>query len=173
MSALSDSATGVQPIRRERWPAYRWPIADPLGATPKGRTMTIQRSVPALALALTAALALSACGRDDNRSAGQKVDEAVAQTRSAAEQARQSTGEAAADVKAVAGDAAITTKINAALAADDQLKATRIDVDTRDGRVTLEGSAPDTGSRERATTLAQAVDGVKAVENRLRVEGKS
>jgi osmotically-inducible protein OsmY len=173
VSAPSDSATGVQPIRREPHPAYRWRIADTLGVTMKGRTMTPHRTLPALALAVTAALALSACGRDDNRSAGQKVDEAVAQTRSAAEQARQSTNEAATDVKAVAGDAAITTKINAALAADDQLKATRIDVDTKDGRVTLEGSAPDTGSRERATTLAQAVDGVKAVENRLRVEGKS
>jgi hyperosmotically inducible protein len=135
--------------------------------------MINKHSLPAWTLALTAALALSACGRDDNRSAGQKVDEAVAQTRSAAEQARQSTGEAAKDVKAVAGDAAITTKVNAALAADDKLKATRIDVDTKDGRVVLEGSAPDAGSRDRATTLAQAVDGVVAVENRLRVEANS
>jgi hyperosmotically inducible protein len=135
--------------------------------------MTTHRSLTALCVALTAALALSACGRDDSRSAGQKVDEAVAQTKSAAEQARQSTGEAVADVKAVANDAAITTKINAALAADDRLKATRIDVDTKEGRVTLEGAAPDAASRDRATTLAQAVEGVVAVENRLRVEGKS
>jgi osmotically-inducible protein OsmY len=143
------------------------------GATTKGRTMTRNRTLPALSLALTAALALSACGRDDNQTAGQKVDEAVAQSKSAAEQARQSTREATADVKKVAGDATITTKVNAALTADDKLKATRIDVDTKDGRVTLNGSAPDAESRDRATTLAQAVDGVVAVENRLRVEGRS
>ena len=135
--------------------------------------MTRNRTLPALSLALTAALALSACGRDDNQTAGQKVDEAVAQSKSAAEQARQSTREATADVKKVAGDATITTKVNAALTADDKLKATRIDVDTKDGRVTLNGSAPDAESRDRATTLAQAVDGVVAVENRLRVEGRS
>ena len=135
--------------------------------------MTAKRTLPAWCLALTAALALTACGRDDNRSAGTKVDEAGAQSKSAAEQARQSTREATNDVKKVAGDATITTKVNAALAADDRLKATRIDVDTKAGHVTLKGSAPDADSRDRATTLAQAVEGVVAVENRLRVEGRS
>jgi hyperosmotically inducible protein len=65
---------------------------------------------------------------------------------------------------------AITAKVNAALAVDDKLKATQINVDTRDGQVTLTGQAPDANSRERATTLASAVDGVKQVNNQLVVD---
>jgi len=62
---------------------------------------------------------------------------------------------------------AITAKVNAALAVDDKLKATQINVDTREGQVTLTGQAPDAQSRERATTLVSAVDGVKNVNNQL------
>lgn len=68
---------------------------------------------------------------------------------------------------AAASDMTITAKVNAALAVDDQLKATQINVDTRDGQVTLSGQAPSAQSRERATTLAAAVDGVKQVKNQL------
>jgi hyperosmotically inducible protein len=68
---------------------------------------------------------------------------------------------------------AITAKVNAALAVDDKLKATQINVDTREGQVTLTGQAPDAQSRERATTLVSAVDGVKQVNNQLVVNRNS
>ena len=76
-------------------------------------------------------------------------------------------------VGAYVDDTAITTKVNAALAADDQLSALKIDVDTEAGNVELTGTAPDAASRERATTLAAAVDGVVTVENRLTVAKNS
>ena len=72
-----------------------------------------------------------------------------------------------------ATDAAITAKVTAALAADDRLSALGIDVDTTDGRVALSGTAPDAASRDRATVLAQAVEGVVEVENRLTVRSQS
>ncbi|MDO9135699.1 BON domain-containing protein, partial [Hydrogenophaga sp.] len=72
-----------------------------------------------------------------------------------------------------ATDMAITTKVNAALAADDQLSALKIDVDTEAGNVALTGTAPDEASRARATTLTAAVDGVVTVDNRLTVEKNS
>ena len=86
----------------------------------------------------------------------------------------QAAGAKAADSAAQsATDMAITTKVNAALAADDQLSALKIDVDTEAGNVALTGTAPDEASRERATTLAAAVDGVVTVENRLTVAKNS
>jgi len=119
-----------------------------------------------------AAIALSACSPRDNQTAGQKVDEAVADAKAGANDAKRAATEAGNTVASAATDAMITTKINAALAADDQLKATKIDVDTRNGRVVLSGTAPDAGSRDRATTLARAVDGVVAVDNKLVVSAK-
>jgi hyperosmotically inducible periplasmic protein len=131
------------------------------------------RSIYLVPGAIAAALALAACSpRDDNQTVGQKVDEAVATAKSGAQEAKQATAEAASTVANAAGDAAITTKINAALAADDKLKAIKIDVDTSNGRVVLTGTAPDAGSKERATTLSKAVEGVVEVDNRLTVEAK-
>ena len=75
--------------------------------------------------------------------------------------------DAANATSAAVTDAAIVTKINAALVADDQLKAIKIDVNAENGRVTLTGTAPSADAQARATTLAQAVDGVRAVDNKL------
>ena len=138
--------------------------------TPKTLTLL---SVVALAAALTA------CSKtNDERTAGERLDGAVADAQRAASEARQDASHAAANAQQgmeraadnaaqSMTDAGITTKINAALVADDKLKALQIDVDTRDGMVTLSGKAPDATSRERATTLATAVEGVKHVNNQL------
>jgi osmotically-inducible protein OsmY len=134
----------------------------------------MKRSLTVVPAALAAALALAACSpRDNTTTAGQKVDQAVADAKSGMNDAKRAGNEAANTVATAATDATITTKINAALAADDRLKAIKIDVDTRNGKVVLTGTAPDAGSRERATTLAKAVEGVVDVENRLSVDGKS
>lgn len=116
--------------------------------------------------AVAAAFALSACSKapEEDMTAGQRVDETIAD-------AQMSASQAAATTAQVSTDMGITAKVNAALVADDQLKATQINVDTRDGQVTLSGKAPDALSRERATTLAAAVDGVKLVNNQLVVAG--
>ena len=68
-----------------------------------------------------------------------------------------------------ARDAAITTQINADLARDPELSALKIDVDTTDGKVVLNGTAPNDAAKERAAAKALAVAGVTAVDNRLRV----
>jgi hyperosmotically inducible protein len=147
----------------------------------------------ALAAALAAVFALSACNRNpDEQTAGQNVDEAVARTEQKAEdtraemdrnadQAKQATQESTEDAKrAVAeasdkatsavSDAAITTSINAELAKDGKLSATKINVDTSQGRVALRGSAPDPEAKDRATRIAANVKGVMSVDNLLTVE---
>jgi hyperosmotically inducible protein len=135
-------------------------------------------------LALTvvgAAAGLVACGNeDDTRTAGQKLDDAVAEAGQKAERAGDRIAEGAAEVKqdiqqAAGGvanavdDATITAKVNAELARDDQLSALKIDVDTENGRVALKGSAPTAQARERAESLAMSVEGVVSVDNQLTV----
>lgn len=134
--------------------------------------------------AIAAAATLAACNRaDDGRTAGQKMDGAVAKVekkadevqadvRAAGDKAKESTAGAMDTVATKAKDAVITSSVNAELAKDTQLSALRINVDTVEGRVALRGTAPDAASKDRATTLAQRVDGVKAVDNQLTVTPK-
>jgi osmotically-inducible protein OsmY len=123
-------------------------------------------------------LSLTACGQKEEATVGQKIDGAMTSTEQAALQARQDMESTAADIKregeqavqsvtTAATDMAITTKVKAALAADDQLSALKIEVDTVQGVVSLTGPAPSAEASERATTLAKAVEGVTEVQNKL------
>lgn len=127
---------------------------------------------------LVAALALSACSREDQDAAANRVDDAAAQVEQKAgeiktdvgrslEEARQAGSDAADRLGDRVADASITTAVNAELAKDPDLSALAINVDTVDGRVQLIGKAPNQAARERASVLAAAVDGVRAVDNRL------
>ncbi|MDP3288108.1 MAG: BON domain-containing protein, partial [Methyloversatilis sp.] len=122
---------------------------------------------PAFRLATAAALALTlaACGQpDQDATIGQKLDTAIAATEkkadelgeraeAAADRAQVNAAEATRDARVSAGettsqmgdfidDAAITAAVSARLAGDPDLSAIKIDVDTRDGKVTLSGPAP-------------------------------
>lgn len=68
-------------------------------------------------------------------------------------------------------DMAITASISAGFAKDGDLSAIKIDVDTKNGVVSLVGPAPSTVARDRATTIAKAVKGVTSVDNKLVVKG--
>ncbi len=139
--------------------------------------------ITAIAAALAASTLVVACGETEDATVGQRLDGAVADVQQSGTQLGNDARQAAQDMKVAgseaadamargAADATITAKVNAALAADDQLKALAIDVDTSNGRVELTGTAPSAEARARATTLAQAVEGVVQVENRLTVEGQ-
>jgi hyperosmotically inducible protein len=66
-------------------------------------------------------------------------------------------------------DAGITTAIKGKLAADDQVKAYQIDVDTRERVVTLSGTIDSHVARSRAADLARAQEGVKQVIDNMTV----
>lgn len=68
-----------------------------------------------------------------------------------------------------ASDPGMTTAVKSKLAADDTVKAYQIDVDTKDGVVTLTGTVPTAAARDRALELARGTDGVTRVEDRLTV----
>ncbi|MDB5931247.1 MAG: transport-associated protein [Polaromonas sp.] len=67
-------------------------------------------------------------------------------------------------------DMAITTAISAELAKDPDLSVLKINVDTKDGAVTLNGSAPTEAARERASAVAKTFSGVQSVNNKLVVK---
>ncbi|WP_077035638.1 BON domain-containing protein [Pelomonas sp. KK5] len=135
-----------------------------------------------LAAAVAAALSLAACSKhDDTRTAGQKLDDTIAKVDQKSEEAKAKTAaeadklgdkmSAAADkAEAKMADATITASVKAELARDPSLSALKINVDTRDGLVELNGSAPDDAAKDRATRLAAGVKGVLSVDNHLVVK---
>jgi hyperosmotically inducible protein len=70
-------------------------------------------------------------------------------------------------------DSAITAKVKTALLADPNVKGLQIDVDTKNGVVTLNGTADKPANRDRAVAIAKDTSGVKSVENRLVVKASS
>jgi len=66
-------------------------------------------------------------------------------------------------------DPGLTTAVKSKLAADDTVKAYRIDVDTKDAVVTLNGAVDTPAARARAIELARNTEGVRDVVDRLTV----
>ena len=182
-----------------------------------------------IAAAAALSLGVAACNKNDDRTAGQQLDSAVAKTEAAADEAKAKMAEAGRDMKdaaqsaaadasaaateaksdmnaaaadakdaankagadiragaadlaasasaaadkvgAVVEDATITASVKTDLAKDPDLSALAINVDTKDGVVTLNGPAPTAAAKERAETIAKGVKGVKSVTNQLAVKG--
>src|SRR5688500_5572489 len=78
-------------------------------------------------------------------------------------------GLAAAVLACSSSDPGITTAVKTKLAADDTVKAYQIDVDTKGGVVTLNGTVETQAAKDRAIQLARETDGVSSVDDRLTV----
>ncbi|WP_372826116.1 BON domain-containing protein [Polaromonas sp.] len=143
------------------------------------RSGALRRPVAAAVCSVAVLLALTACGKsDDSKTVGQSIDSGIAKTEQAAREAGNAMKDAAKDAQ-VSGsqvsttigekidDAVITTSVNASLAKDPGLSAIKIDVDTKDGVVTLNGPAPTAAAKDKATELAKQVKGVSSVNNQL------
>lgn len=71
------------------------------------------------------------------------------------------------ETRARVDDAVITASVKAGLVKDPDLSALKIDVDTKDGVVTLNGLAGNEPAKQRAGKMAQSVKGVREVRNFL------
>jgi hyperosmotically inducible protein len=71
----------------------------------------------------------------------------------------------------VVDDVTITAEIKAKLAADPELSAIKINVDSNQGAVRLKGEVKTLALRRKADQLAQGVKGVKSVDNQLVITG--
>jgi hyperosmotically inducible periplasmic protein len=67
-------------------------------------------------------------------------------------------------------DATITAKVKAAVLAEPGLKTLQIDVDTKDGVVTLSGTVDNPALKERTSQITQNVSGVRSVVDHLAVK---
>ncbi|MET0291449.1 MAG: BON domain-containing protein [Steroidobacteraceae bacterium] len=83
----------------------------------------------------------------------------------ASEPHRESTGE-------YIDDAAITTKVKAALVADKEVSAMSVNVETFRGVVQLSGFADNQAEINRAASVTRGVKGVKSIKNDLRIKPK-
>ena len=151
---------------------------------------SIRLKAISIACCLTIAGALSACGKnDDGKTAGQKLDAAVASTEQAAAEAKAkaeasmakagaamkdatqkaeaASGKSANKIANSVDDMAITASVSAALAKEADLSAVKINVDTTAGVVTLNGPAPTAIAREKAAAIAKQIKGVTSVNNKL------
>ncbi len=75
-------------------------------------------------------------------------------------------------VREVLDDATVTTRVKARLVADPDVNAFHIDVDTIDGRVTLNGKVATEHQKQEASELANRTEGVVSVVNLIQVAGK-
>lgn len=67
------------------------------------------------------------------------------------------------------GDAGITTKVKSKFLGDTGVPGLKIDVDTKDGIVTLTGTVETAAEKQRAVELAKATEGVKSVVDQIKV----
>jgi hyperosmotically inducible periplasmic protein len=99
--------------------------------------------VRSLFVLLTVSLALGACQSMTGKSVGTNVD-----------------------------DATITASVKSKLVADRPANLTRVDVDTNNGTVYLNGTVETPDQKTRAEQLAWQAKGVKSVVNNLQVQKK-
>lgn len=153
---------------------------------------TTQRIVQIIAVSALA-FGLAACNKaDDGKTAGQKLDSAITNTQQAADNAAANASAAASNaadaakdaakdaevaakeagnaVAAAADSAGITAAVKTGLIKDSELSAIAINVDTKDGMVTLTGDAPNQAAKDRAADIAKSVQGVTGVTNNLNVK---
>lgn len=69
-------------------------------------------------------------------------------------------------------DSTLTARVKANLVADKVANLTRVDVDTTNQIVSLNGIVESAEQKQRAEQLARQISGVKGVTNNLQIQGK-
>ena len=125
-----------------------------------------------LALAVAAALT-GGCSKASTDRAEEQArnagDEATAALERAGKEVQRGAEELGQQAKPYLDDATLTAKVKAKLAADPEVTAYQIDVDSLEGVVTLSGRVESAAEAAEAEKLARDTDGVKSVVNRLAV----
>jgi osmotically-inducible protein OsmY len=103
------------------------------------------------------------------REAREEAREATDEARELGRDAQTRAGDAADRTGAALTDAAVTSAVKAKFLADTAVSGLKIDVDTQDGVVTLNGMVATKAEADRAMSLARESDGVKRVVSNLRI----
>lgn len=131
-----------------------------------------QRNLYWLALAAAVALALAACGKEGpGEKVGQSIDKSTEQAGRALDQAKDAVVGKAQEAGKAVDDAALAARVKAALVAEPGVDSLKIDVESKNGVVSLEGTVAQPEQRAKVEQIALSIDGVKAVNNNLAVSG--
>ncbi|MBC7781672.1 MAG: BON domain-containing protein [Proteobacteria bacterium] len=126
------------------------------------------RKVAVASVAMLSLLTVAACGdRDATRTGSTTTGTTPANTAvvTTAPDSMRPTSDAGRAVE----DTALTAKVKAALLADPDVKGLAINVDTKDGVVSLIGKVGGQGERDKALQVARNVEGVRSVSDQLAV----
>jgi hyperosmotically inducible protein len=107
--------------------------------------------------------------REAAREADAKTDAAKRDADDKADEAQRKAGDATDRAGDAVGDAALTTKVKTKFLADDDISGLKIDVDSKNGVVTLTGTVPTAAEKNMALKVARSTEGVKSVVDRLKV----
>lgn len=124
----------------------------------------IERHAIAL-VALLLSIALPGCDRGTQP--GEPAGNPPAPTQGENSTTGNAAGGDAERIPATVEDTTVTAKVKAALLASDGIQATDISVETQQGVVILTGKVADASQAQRAVEIAQSVEGVRSVDNRL------
>jgi osmotically-inducible protein OsmY len=113
-------------------------------------------------LCLAVAVGLYACSREEPAVGQPKAQTPIDETRQV---------EKAADAGKPLSDASLTQIVRSALESESSLDARKIDVENRNGNISLHGSVESSEQREKAARIVAAVGGVRDVQNNLNVDG--
>ena len=102
--------------------------------------------------------------------AGDRISVSGKDLKAEAEKVGEELKEAGTKAVDVASDATITGTVKLKLAADTQVSAREINIDTANGVVTLNGRVASTELIDRAVEIAKSVPGVKEVKSNLEVQ---
>ena len=142
---------------------------------------TFRRSLISVSIATIASVGLLAgCEQKTTTRTADGTTTSTTTVTTPSPEVKSTTNEMKADAKSAADkagnaieDGAITAKVKTALLADPDVKGLAIDVDTKNGVVTLKGTADKAANRDRAVAIAKDTGGVKSVEDQLVVKASS
>jgi hyperosmotically inducible protein len=159
------------------------------GCGERGDDQTVGQKDPAVERGAQSTRSAKQEARDSTGTARQKAGDGATATRDKTTEAADASRSAAADTgTSVMGasrdardqafgssgsaerkpdDSRITSMVLKGLKADKELNPLRIDVDSREGVVTLSGSVPSAAARARASEIARGVKDVRSVNDQL------
>lgn len=136
--------------------------------------MKIDNKFKAVFASMMIVSGLAACDKPGTaETAGKKIDQVTENVSNAVSNTADSAGTTIAQKTKVAGqamnDTEITAKIKSILLNEPGLKSLKITVETIKGVVTLSGSVDTQANADKAIKLAESVDDVKSVKNKLAI----
>lgn len=130
--------------------------------------MKVSRTILVVSTSIVFAVALAACDKPGPaESAGKSIDQSMEKAGDKIDATSDKLGKESDKAGEALEDAAITTKIKAAILAEPGLRVLQINVDTVNGASTLSGTVDSKSDSDRAKEIAGSISGVKRVDNQL------